>query len=80
MKMKIYLIQLDDWGWDEYDSCVIVAESEAQVRHFCREGFSACRGRGFEITPQQKVENIQCIGTSELYDKPTIICASFNAG
>ena len=78
--MKIFLIKLEDWGWDEYDSCVIVAKDKEQVRDFCLSSFESCEGERFFISNYQKVEKIEEIGITEKYTKPTIICSSFNAG
>lgn len=34
-KMKLFKIELDNVGYDDYDSCVIVAESKEQVEELC---------------------------------------------
>lgn len=37
--MKLFLIKLDSWGYDDYNSCVLVAESYEQVKDFCDRNF-----------------------------------------
>ena len=38
-KMKLFKIELDNVGYDDYDSCVIVAESKEQVEELCKCNF-----------------------------------------
>lgn len=78
--MKIFLITLKNYSYDEYDSCVIVAKNKKQVRDFCLNGFESCEGENFFIYGGQQVEKIEEVGVSSKYTKPTIICSSFNAG
>lgn len=37
--MKLFKIELDNVGHDDYDSCVIVAESKEQVEELCKCNF-----------------------------------------
>ena len=37
--MKLFKIELDNVGYDDYDSCVIVAESKEQVEELCKCNF-----------------------------------------
>ena len=37
--MKLFKIELSDVGHDDYDSCIIVAESKEQVEELCRCNF-----------------------------------------
>lgn len=34
--MKLFKIELDNVGYDDYNSCVIVAESKEQVEELCK--------------------------------------------
>lgn len=37
--MKLFKIELDNVGYDDYDSCIIVAESKEQVEELCECNF-----------------------------------------
>jgi hypothetical protein len=37
--MKLFKIELDNVWYDDYDSCIIVAESKEQVEELCRCNF-----------------------------------------
>lgn len=37
--MKLFKIELDKVGYDDYDSCIIVAESKEQVEELCKRDF-----------------------------------------
>ena len=37
--MKLFKIELDNVGYDDYDSCIIVAESKEQVEELCKCNF-----------------------------------------
>lgn len=85
--MKLFCIELNEWDYDDYDSCVLAAESIEQVKEFCKRNFYddennrwLCKNGGFQIHNKQRVENIEEIGTTDKYTVPTIICSSFNAG
>ena len=88
--MKLFHIILDSCDYDDYDSCVLSAESIEQVKDFCNKNFDyqdefgiwhrCCEGESFRIHNGQKVEEIIEIGTTDKYIVPTIICSSFSAG
>ena len=85
--MKLFYIELNEWDYDEYDSCVLAAESVEQVNSFVERNFYdyenkkwLCDGVTFQLSGDQKVEKIEEIGTTDKYTVPTIICSSFNAG
>ena len=88
--MKIFKIELDNVGYDDYDSCIIVAESKELVEELCKRNFYD-EGNGycyslvnydgdamFNINPYQKW-TIKEININEITES-TIICSSFNAG
>lgn len=31
--MKLFKVYVDDWGYDNYDSAIVVAESEEQIKN-----------------------------------------------
>lgn len=37
--MKLFKIELDNVGYDDYNSCIIVAENKEQVEELCRCNF-----------------------------------------
>ena len=37
--MKLFKIELDNVGYDDYDSCIIVAENKEQVEELCKCNF-----------------------------------------
>ena len=88
--MKLFKIILDTYDYDDYDSCVLSAESLEQVKDFCDKNFDyqdefgcwhrCCKGVSFQIHNGQRVEEIKEIGVTDKYTEPTIICSSFNAG
>ena len=80
--MKIFKIELSDVDYDDYDSCVIIAENKEQVEELCKGNFcDEVKYEGdamFNINPRQKW-TIKEININEITE-PTIICSSFNAG
>ena len=82
--MKIFLVKLKDWGYEyaegEYDVCVMVGESEEQVRQVILNGFEGCdicNGEDYFLYKNKEVLEIEEIGISNKYTKPTIICSYF---
>ena len=86
--MKLFKIELSDVDYDDYDSCVIIAENKEQVEELCKRNFyddryhhSLVKYDGdamFNINSYQKW-TIKEININEITE-PTIICSSFNAG
>ena len=69
--MEVYKIILDDaFDWDEYDSCVVVANTKAEAR-------STAEAKCFNFKDKELI--ITEIGSSYI-SEPKVICASFNAG
>lgn len=66
--MNLYLLtRTDPIAYDEYDSCVVVARNETEAL-------------ATSVLKDYPGVAIKLIGTTELYDEPTDILASFNAG
>lgn len=67
--MKLYKISVDEFGYDEYDSYVVCAESEEEAR---------------KITPDNAFwpndAKIEYLGEAKEGLEKGIIVASFNAG
>lgn len=64
--MKSYLITANNWDYDEYTSCVIVAETEERALEMARDKF-------FIDTQKLKAEVVSL-------DSEKVIITSFNAG
>ena len=81
--MKLYLIsRTDDWGYDEFDSFVVAAESEENafklypaMKDSADDGFKYSN-YGWTFRENLKIE---CIGESYSKEEKVII-SSFNAG
>jgi DNA-dependent RNA polymerase auxiliary subunit epsilon len=77
--MKCFLVYVDNYDYDEYDSCVILADSEEEVRSmFKRERlfneYITTIGEDFYFYDHQGEIHIK-----EVTEKGLVI-ASFNAG
>lgn len=89
--MKLFLVSADSYGYDEYDSFVIVAESKEQVQKILDTDL---RNDNNKIVDLSKLRGITCMPDFSLGQEPvtieeikledckipTVICASFNAG
>ena len=88
--MKLFKIELDNVGYDDYDSCIIVAESKEQVEVLCRKNFYDDEGGypvklvNFDGNSMFNIDKGQNWTIEEIdinkIELPTIICSSFNAG
>jgi len=84
--MNLYLITRTDCvDYDEYDSAVVCAESEAHARDIHPDG--GCRiSERMEPAPKYgtwiapELVKVELIGTAEPLLPAGVICASFNAG
>lgn len=95
--MKLFYVErTDNWGWDEYDSCVVAAECEADAEIIINHNLYELVG--------DKVRDFCCLSTGKTYisddsqeycdrgkhtityigesvlTEPSIVCSSFNAG
>ncbi len=86
--MKLFCVSAASCGYDEYDSFVIIAESEEQVKYLLDK-----KGLTDEDVNVENVVNLcilrfdksqEPITIKEIkiedFKKPTVICASYNAG
>ncbi len=95
--MNIYKIErTDTWGYDDYDSAVVVAATAKDARETYPNGigglYSYCSGQGCFVTEQAKpfswggwpqttdLVKATLIGTAADGMEPGVVCASFNAG
>ena len=69
-------------GYDTYDSCVVVAEDAIMaVMMHPYEGQSIASGLGYDWPTQTADIICEYLGEAQpSYQKPAVICASFNAG
>ena len=80
--MKVYKISVEKVGWDEFDSCIIVAENEEEVYTMLEhcENYTkvVINGKDTNIFFSDSQGKI----TIEEVDltQSAIICTSFNAG
>ena len=78
--LYIYKISQDtNWGYDTFDSAVVVASSEQEAKEIHPNGYD----EEFDLGSWDEAKDIKVefIGTADkrLKDR-TVICASFNAG
>lgn len=90
--MNIYKLEnFTVTGYNTYDNCIVVANSEEEARQihpaYSDAHWSECNyiwlHEGWQLSktwckPADVV--VKLIGVTDLYDKPTIILSSFNAG
>jgi len=80
---KIYKIKLKDWTYDEWDSWVVIAENEEEVKKLCNireledpENDKRMHDNQYE----NNIEYIKEIGVTKGDVKSEIALGSFNAG
>lgn len=81
MKKLFKVTRISNVNYDEYDSCVIVADNIAEVNYLIDNKDECYSERGFSIyywdkgTSDRKIEeiNLETCGSME-------VCSSFNAG
>ena len=72
--MKLWLVyRTDSIYCDEYDSAVVVANTEVEAKEYCEQDFD----EGWTNAKNIKVEYL---GEAKCGLQEGIICASFNAG
>ena len=82
--MKVFKVSAESFGYDEYDSCIVVAESEDAVRKMIKEevrlGRVACLLRGDRVSCRFESDQGK-ISIEEIdLTKQDVILASYNAG
>lgn len=83
--MKLFQIKLNEYWWDDYSDCIIVANSREEVEEMCKNNTFPNSDESFdfdfEITKSQQEAGyvITEINLDEI-DKPIILCSSYNAG
>lgn len=87
--MKVFKVYVKNWDWDQYDSCIVVAESEEDVRSMLENDSHWITNRVVVKTPTPTKHTVTCYFESnqgkifiEEVDLNTkdVICSSFNAG
>ena len=76
--MKLFKIELDNVGYDDYDSCNFVKYEEWEMRPIALYDYKNLLSESFDIHNGQKW-TITEVDVNEI-KQPTIICSSFNAG
>ena len=79
--MNVYRVWVDedDWTWDEYDSMVVIAESEDQARAMEPAVRTDVRGLGNGMVQPERIR-VQLIGRAAPGQDCGVVVASFNAG
>ena len=80
--MKLYLLtQSESTGYDTYDSCIVCAENEEEVK-LINPNYNGWERPSFYTTWASKPENVECIllGNANKNIKKGIVLSSFNAG
>ena len=76
LDMKIYLVtRTDDYGYDEYDSAVVIEKTPKKAMEFCEKYFNIC-----EKYFNKGKMTCELIGTATRKQKAGSVLASFNAG
>jgi len=81
--MKIFLLtRKDQAGYDEYDSCVVVAESKEDAVQITPEGSSFDPEEYLPCYSWVVPSDVICkdVGEAGKDQKRGLLCASFNAG
>lgn len=86
--MKLFKLSVKEVDWDEYDSCVVVAEDENAVRAMLKEHNPESKWEGSKslfVNGEDTgvwLYNHQGEILIEEVDltKPALVCVSFNAG
>ena len=81
MNKNIYLLTLKDWGYDEYEGWVVIAENEEEVISLCEiyKTEEEARKVGFDNQFIANILQIKLIGTAE-QEESEIVLSSFHAG
>ena len=81
--MNIYLLnRTDKYGYDEYDSLVVIAESEEDAKTIDFDGSNILE---YDCPSNCWVDNVnlinvELIGKADINQKRGVVLASFNAG
>jgi len=74
MNNKVFLLWRDDWGYDEYDSMVVIAETKKQAREIANKDVGA------EGQIWTNPDFVFCEEVSIHNAAGRVLIASFNAG
>lgn len=64
--LKVYLVESENWGYDDYDSFVVIAENEQKAIELVKDSFKADQGI---LTTKEISLQEECV-----------VLGSFNAG
>lgn len=76
--MNIYLINRDDYGYDEFEGFVMAANSEDEALEYLEHKYN--HRENYNEWPNKGNKTAELVGTTERYSEITIILSSFNAG
>lgn len=79
--MKLWLLsQVENRGYDTYDSCVVAAETEEEAKNTTPDGFPFYSRYGGDWASKPKNVRCEYLGEARPGHPAGVICASFNAG
>lgn len=79
--MNIYKLEnFTVTGYDTYDSCIVTANSEEEACQIHPAFNGTYWGESYNTWRKPSDVQVKLIGVTDLYDKPTVILSSFNAG
>lgn len=77
---KVYLVSVEDWSYDEYDSMVVIANNEEEAINLCKckdyENATSCLFSNGFVKSQGKITATEI----DLTKNSQVILKSFNAG
>lgn len=80
---KLFLVSVKDYGYDEYDSVIVIADSEQEAIEICKTDDYETAKDGFLPTNGYFVKAQGEITVKEINlntDESKVILASYNAG
>jgi hypothetical protein len=80
---KIYLIKLKEYGYDEYDGWIVIADNEEEVLKLCEikeTEQEVSKKRCYESNRfKDNIEEIKFLGNTKIKESQ-IVLSSYNAG
>lgn len=75
--MKIFKVELDPVTWDDFNSCIIAANTESEVKNALMK--ETAKGSLFKIRDGQSISSITEIDLNSFKD-PTVLLADYING
>lgn len=81
--MNIYLItQTEQWGYDTYDSAIVVSESAEEAKSFHPNGEIKITDESLDYSWTEDIKKVTAVkvGETTFYNESQVLLASFHAG